>query len=217
MVTRRGRHQRRSPWRQRALTLVSLAALLAVLSTFIAFVAVTPGQASTLTSSDGYTTLSTIGTVTAGTPYSSGQAITVSGIANPVLSNANLVANNVPGQTTGNPTGNFSVEECTDPGGLVANLPTSASGCEKATEDVSVSKTNDGSFTDTGYQVYDLPDTNLGLPTMTGTCDVAPNQCVIGIFATDPQSGNGFKYPHLFSAPFNIDGRRRAGLGRQSG
>ncbi len=204
MVTWRGRHQRRSPWRQRALALVSLATLLAVLSTFIAFVAVTPGEASTLTSSDGYTTLSTIGTVTAGTPYTSGQAITVSGIANPVLSNANLVANDVPGQTTGNPTGNFSVEECTDPGGLVANLPTSASGCEKATEDVSVSKTNDGSFTDTGYQVYDLPDTNLGLPTMTGTCDVAPNQCVIGIFATDPQSGNGFKYPHLFSAPFNI-------------
>ncbi len=203
-VTRLWRNQGKSTWRPRALALVPLAALLAVLSSLIAFIGVTPGQASTLTSADGYTTLSTIGTVTADTPYSSGQAITISGVANPVLSNANLVANNVPGQTTGNPTGNFSVEECIDPGGLVANLPTDASGCEKATEDVSVSKTDDGSFTDTGYQVYDLPDTNLGLPTMVGTCDVAPNQCVIGIFAADPQSGNGFKYPHLFSAPFNI-------------
>ena len=33
-----------------------------------------PAGASTLTSSDGNTSLSTIGTVTSGTPYSSGQA-----------------------------------------------------------------------------------------------------------------------------------------------
>ena len=39
---------------------------------------------------------------------------------------------------------------------------------------------------------------------MTGTCDVNPNQCVLGIFAANPQAGNGFAYPHLFSAPFNV-------------
>ena len=174
---------------------------------------VTPGDAATLTSADGYTTLSTIGAVTAGTPYTSGQGITVGVIANSVLSNANLAANKVPGQYTldgmGNPvasgaTGVFYIEECTDPGALVANLPTSASACEKATEDLSVLKTNDGSLTDTGYQVYDLPDPNFGETTFTGQCDVAPNQCVVGIFAADPQSGNGFTYPHLFSAPFQV-------------
>ena len=38
-----------------------------------------------------------------------------------------------------------------------------------------------------------------------GKCDVAPNQCVIGIFTANPNSGHpGFSYPHLFSAPFYI-------------
>ena len=39
---------------------------------------------------------------------------------------------------------------------------------------------------------------------MTGSCDVAPNQCVLGIFAANPGSNNGFAYPHLFSAPFQM-------------
>jgi hypothetical protein len=41
---------------------------------------------------------------------------------------------------------------------------------------------------------------------MTGKCDVAPNQCVIGIFAANPSpaAGNGFAFPHLFSAPFQV-------------
>ena len=217
MVTRRGRHKRRSPWRQRALTLVSLAALLAVLSTFIAFFAVTPGQASTLLSSDGYTTLSTIGTVTAGTPYTSGQAITVSGVANPVLSNANLVANNVPGQTTGNPTGNFSVEECTDPGGLVANLPTDASGCEKATEDVSVSKTNDGSFTDTGYQVYDLPDTEPRLAHHDRNVRCGPEPVRHRHLRDRPAVGERVQVPPPLLGSVQHHGWRRVGLGDNPG
>jgi hypothetical protein len=164
-----------------------------------------PAGASSLTSSDGDTTLSTTGPVSAGTPYSSGQPITVSGIANTVLNNAALVAAQVPGQTTGNPTGSFFIEECTDPNGLAANLPTTAAGCEAATDDASVSITSDGSFSDTGYPVYSLPDVaNLGSPTMVGTCGVAPNQCVLGIFVANPQADNGFKYPHLFSAPFQV-------------
>jgi hypothetical protein len=85
-----------------------------------------PGEAS-LVSSDGITTLATIGTVTPG-PYTSGQSIAITGSANSVLNNANLVANSVPGQATGNPTGAFYFEECTDPGGTVANLPTTSNG-----------------------------------------------------------------------------------------
>ena len=116
------------------------------------------------------------------------------------------MANSVPGQTTGDPTGSFYFEECTDPGGLAANLPTTSSGCEAATDDfTSVQKTSDGSFDDPSYIVYDLPDpATLGSATMVGTCDVAPNTCVIGIFAENPGT-SGFSYPHLFSAPFNIE------------
>src|ERR1700735_5374304 len=48
--------------------------------------------------SNGVTTLSATTPVTAGTPYTSGQAIEIKGVANSTLSNANLVANSVPGQ-----------------------------------------------------------------------------------------------------------------------
>ena len=55
--------------------------------------------------------------------------------------------------------------------------------------------TTDGAFTET-YIVYDLPDPGtLGPPTMVGTCDVAPNQCVIGIFAASPQASDTFACP----------------------
>jgi hypothetical protein len=140
--------------------------------------------------------------VTSGTPYTSGQAITITGNANSTLSNANLVANSVPGQSTGNPTGDFYFEECTDPGGTTANLPTAPDNCEAATDDfTSVAKTSDGSFDNPSYSVYALPDSNLGSATLVGKCGVAPNYCVIGIFATNPNT-TGFSYPHLFSAPF---------------
>jgi hypothetical protein len=162
-------------------------------------------SANSLVSPDGTTTLSTQGAITSGTPYSSGQSITITGSANSTLSNANLVANSVPGQATGNPVGAFYFEECADPGGTTANLPTTSSGCEAATDDfTSVSKTEDGSFDNPSYTVYDLPDPGtLGNATMVGKCDVAPNTCVIGIFATNPNT-TGFSYPHLFSAPFQI-------------
>jgi hypothetical protein len=167
--------------------------------------------ASSLTSSDGNTTLSTNGTVTSGTPYSSGQKLTVSVIGNSTLSYANLAAAGDP-NCTGSGTsatcsGNFYVEECTDPGGTSGGLPTTASGCEAATDNFSQAKSSNGALTLSGaheYKVYDLPDGLLGPPTMTGTCDVAPNTCVLGIFAENPQSANGFSFPHLFSAPFQV-------------
>jgi hypothetical protein len=168
-----------------------------------------PAGANTLTSSDGNTTLSTTGAITSGTPYSSGQTINVNVIANSTLSAANLASVSTPGCTgTGSTaicSGVYYIEECTDPGGLSTNLPTTMSGCESATDNFSASKSSNGSLTVDGYTVYDLPDTStLGPPTMTGTCDVSPNECVLGIFATNPQSASGFSYPHLFSAPFQI-------------
>jgi len=182
-------------------------AFLAILSALVAFLSVTPRAAADLISVDGFTTLSTNGTVTAGTPYTSGQMITAAVTTNSSLSNATLCESQYAAlnQTCGNPTGFYYIEECTDPDGLVANLPTTPNGCEHGTEDESQPKSMDGSLTDPGVLVYDLPAaTVLGAPNMTGKCDVAPNQCVIGIFAADPQSQGGFSYPHLFSASFNI-------------
>lgn len=160
--------------------------------------------ANSLVSPDGVTTLSTTTAVTSGTPYTSGQQIQVSAGANSTLSNANLVANSVPGQATNNPTGSFYFEECSDPGGTVANLPTAPSNCEAATDDfTTVSKTSDGSFNNPLYPVYALPDSSFGNSTLVGKCGVAPNYCVVGIFATNPNT-TGFSYPRLFSAPFQI-------------
>jgi hypothetical protein len=170
-----------------------------------------PSQAATLTSGDGNTTLTTTlccGTITAGTPYSSGQTLTVSTIANSVIDNAD--------EPTAFQGGNYYLEECTDPGGTTANLPTNASGCESATL-VPAAKTPSGSFSK-AFIVYDLPDPGtLGTPTMTGTCDVTPNQCVIGIFSGNPQQGTSFNAPHLWSAPFNVDQQADFGTGAEAG
>ncbi len=186
---------------------LAIAALAAVLLTTVVLVYAgsKPGAAATLTSSDGHTSLSTIGTVTSGTPYSSGQQVTVSVAANSVMDTTNLSNAGAP------TTGNFYIEECADPGATIANLPTTYQGCEAATMTTAL-KSTDGSMSLTGanaFTIYDLPDlATLGVPTMVGTCDTAPNQCVIGIFADNPNFGHaGFSYPHLFSAPFNVDGR----------
>ena len=181
---------------------VSAAALLCGGAFMFGILAGPAGASSTLTSSDGFTTLTTNGSVTTGTPYVSGQKLTVAVASNNTLSSTNLSSAGAP------TTGNFFVEECVDPGGLVANLPTAASGCESTTDNTSAPKSANGSLTLTGinsFVVYDLPDPlTLGAGTMTGVCDISPNQCVLGIFAANPQSSNGFSFPHLFSAPFQV-------------
>ena len=152
--------------------------------------------------------LTTIGSVTAGTPYSSGQQVTVTVAANSTMSAANLHTAGLPGCNSATDcSGNYYVEKCTDPGGDAAQLPTTSAGCEATTLNAFSARNLDGSGTLAGtraFTIYDLPDTNLGPPTMTGTCDVSPDQCVLGIFAANPGSQNGFAYPHLFSAPSNV-------------
>ncbi len=137
-------------------------------------------------------------------PYASGQQITVNVGANPTLSTAGQTGAGAPA-----PTGLYYFEECEDPGGITANLPTSFSGCEAGTLDTESGNTTTGAVeANSDFTVYDLPDAKVspGGPTMTaapGKCDVAPDYCVIGIFAANPNSGNpGFPRPHLFSAPF---------------
>ncbi len=196
--------------RRPAVVIASFAASLVTAVVLIATVG-SPSQAAPLVSGDGITTLTTTaccGTITAGTPYSSGQTITVSTIANSVINNANE-----PPAFQG---GNFYLEECTDPGGTTGGLPANANGCEAATL-TPVTKTPNGAISK-AFIVYDLPDPGtLGTPTMTGACDVAPNQCVVGIFSGNPQQGTNFNAPHLFAAPFNVDQQADFGSGTETG
>ena len=196
--------------RHRAIVAVLLAALVTAVVVITTLGSSAPAAA--LTSTDGNTTINpdpaVNGPTNPGTPYSSGQTITVSTIANTTLSNANE-----PPAFQG---GNYYIEECADPSGAAANLPTNAGGCESATLGTAT-KTPSGAFSK-NFIVYDLPDPGtLGTPTMTGTCDVAPNQCVIGIFSGNPQQGTNFNAPHLFSAPFNIDQQSDFGSGAEAG
>jgi hypothetical protein len=161
--------------------------------------------ANTLTSGDGNTNLNTIGTVASGTPYSSGQTITVQVNANATLANGNL-----PVADQG---GNYYMEECGAPGGV---LPTTTAACEPATLTTSA-KTSSGGFSK-AFQVFDLPDPGtLGSTTSTAVCDAAPHTCVIGIFVVNPGTANPFPLPHLFSAPFQMDQQADFGQGVEAG
>jgi hypothetical protein len=179
-------------WQRRHIRAALAASALAVTS--LAVLPVQVAGASSLTSSDGYTSLSTIGTVTTGAPYSSGQGLELVVQPNSVIS------------------GTVWVEECTDSDGSVANLPTGPSNCEAATLVGPVPVSGNGGFSLGGsgpaFTVYDLPDPGtLGIPTMTGKCDVAPNECVFGLFESRPNGSSGtaaFAGPHLFSAPFQV-------------
>jgi hypothetical protein len=158
--------------------------------------------AATLTSSDGYTTLNTQNgvTVAAGSPYTSGQKIKVVVAANSVLAAADL-----PGSVS--TTGHYYVEECADPNGATpSTVITGPDNCEALTVNDSASRNQNstGGFTIASYPIYDLPDPNFPAGTLSGSCDVAPNTCVLGIFLEDPSSGSAFTAPHLFSAPFQV-------------
>ncbi len=113
--------------------------------------------ASSLVSSDGNTTISTTGTPTPGTPYDSGQKLTVSVIGNSTMSFANLFAQGFPGCTSATScSGTFNVEECTDPGGNPANLPTGPSNCEAATDNVLANLSSTGALTLSGTKAFKM-------------------------------------------------------------
>jgi hypothetical protein len=152
------------------------------------------GPASASTSlSNGVVTLTTNGAV--GTPYSSGQTVTITVGPNSTLSNANLI-NFFPSGAV-----NVKAEECSDPGGTTANLPTNTGECQPDTVvDGSQPQTN-GSVTISNYKIYDTPNNVTFSEGSAGpTCDRAPNFCVIGIFTNQ----NSFTDPVVFSAPFQV-------------
>jgi len=156
-----------------------------------------PANANTLTSTDGNVTLTTIGTVTTGTPYSSGQEINITVNPNSTLSLSNLETYGFTGEPS------MKAEECDDPGGTTAGLPaTPLNNCDSQTLDSTSAVNADGSFSINDYTVYWLPDNaTFGEPSdQLPTCGTAPNYCVLYL---GPAQTN-FADPHLWSAPFLI-------------
>jgi hypothetical protein len=152
-------------------------------------------------------------TITSGTPFSSGQLVAVNVPLN--------VANGGTGELAAS-TG-YTIWECSDPGGTVANLPTSVSNCDSLTSNGTDGTTNsDGSVQYTGYEVYALPNTvspahgGLGeTPTDVPVCNLA-NPCVLAVL-TNPNnftatSGLAFTEPFLVT-PNSTDSGANPGDG----
>jgi hypothetical protein len=128
-------------------------------------------------------------------PLSNHQVVTVAVGPNSTLSRSSLEAAGFPSGA-----GALEIVMCADPGGQVANLPSSSSQCEPTTTDAVTNHQPDGSLVDSGYTIFALPDPNeLGASNGT-VCDDADHQCVLGIFSNT----NDFNKPHLFSAPFQV-------------
>jgi hypothetical protein len=130
---------------------------------------------------------------TPGQPFSSGQLVEVSAPANTSNSGTGTLA----GSTA------FTIWECSDPGGLPANLPTSETSCDNQTSLGQNGVTNaDGSMDFPDYPVYSLPNAAFG---ETGShlpkCDLG-DPCVIAVITspTDFSAPSGIS----FSQPFVI-------------
>ena len=87
------------------------------------------------------------------------------------------------------------------PGGSAANLPKDITTCDGNTiQGTTILVANDGSFSDSSYQVYMLPNSVLGeQPNDKPICNQT-NYCVLYV----GQNQNDFTAPKVFSAPFLI-------------
>jgi len=125
-------------------------------------------------------------TVTAGTPFSSGQVIKVQ-----IPTNSNLT-----------PGARVNILECADPGGTVANLPGDVSGCDNYTANGdTVLVQSDGSVMYSNYTVYALPDPGIGDTGTSPECDLTA-ECVL--FIGQDQT-NFASAPYYFSQPFFVN------------
>jgi hypothetical protein len=147
-------------------------------------------------------------TVAAGKPFSSGQLVSIN------------VPPSVGTGATGEiqPNTNFTIYECSDPGGLAGNLPTSVANCDSNTAEGTNGTSNpDGSVQYTGYEVFALPNTESPTGAFPGLGETAGhlpvcntgNPCVLAVI-TDP---NNFSDPSglAFSTPFLVTGTNDSG------
>ena len=119
--------------------------------------------------------------------FSSGQEVDVA-----IPANSDLV-----------PGSKVNIEECADPSGTPANLPTNATECDGNTiQGNTVFVNSDGSVLELNYHVYALPDsTSLGEPgTSQPVCDLS-DVCVLYV----GENQGDFTQPHVFSQPFYVN------------
>jgi hypothetical protein len=124
----------------------------------------------------------TQGVVAAGTPYSSGQTVSVVVPTNSVL-----------------PAGvSVQIIECSAPNGVLPTLP---SQCDTTTVQGDTVLTGTGGTVNyTNYQVYALPSPALGGVSPIVCGDTAATECVLFI----GENYNDFTVPNVFSQPFKI-------------
>jgi hypothetical protein len=104
------------------------------------------------------------------------------------------------------PYSHVNILECADPGGKKSHLPINADACDGNTiQGDTVLVAADGSFSETGYQLYSLPNRSaLGeLADTRPICD-STHDCVLYV----GENQLNFTSPKLFSHPFTI---RKAG------
>jgi protocatechuate 3,4-dioxygenase beta subunit len=177
----RSRFTNRSSWVR--LQLVGVVLLVAAAATFglVEVASAAPTNGSTVLGAAAAVT-----PFTPATPFSSGQNINVVVPANSIFS-ANT---------------NVNIVECAAPGGVV---PTDPAACDGNTINGPTLKPNtDGSInfqtkTSTLYQVFALPDANLGETAGGVTCDLA-HSCVL--YIGDDQGD--FTQPHVWSQAFFV-------------
>lgn len=149
----------------------------------------TAGATVGTASGDQNATAAATTTVTPGTPFSTGQIISVTVPANPLF--------DAGGINTGT---NLEVAECAAPNGV---LPTLASECQPDSLDGdTINPNTDGSVSYTNYTAWQLPNTLLGESASdTPVCgDTLATECTlyVGPNVTD------FTQPHYFTQPFLV-------------
>ncbi len=140
--------------------------------------------------------------LSAGTAAAAGPEVTVTPApSNGQYHDGQIVSVSVGPNSVFTPRVRVNIIECADPGGTVANLPTSFVDCDGNTIQAdSVIVQSDGSFTEKAYTLYAVPSAALGeSPTNLPVCS-ATSACVL--FVGEDQ--NDFSKPKVFSQPFTI-------------
>lgn len=93
------------------------------------------------------------------------------------------------------------VLECADPGGSIDALPKSDLKCDGNTvQGYSILVNKDGSFSTSSYQLFSLPNTQLGENYLGQPVCNRSSTCVLYV----GQDQTNFTAPKIFSAPFTI-------------
>ncbi len=117
--------------------------------------------------------------------YANGQTVSVSVGPNSLFTPASRVV----------------ILECSDPGGSVANLPTSFSSCDGNTVEAdSVIVEANGSFSESAYTLYALPNAVLGEQANWQPVCSPTQPCVLYV----GENQNDFTKPKVFSQPFTF-------------